>query len=50
MIFDLEKIKKDIEDNPNQEVVIIVDNIADSFDYRNKYAIIEYLQEFGEID
>lgn len=50
MIFDLEKIKKDIEDNPNQEVVIIVDDIADSFDYRNKYAIIEYLQEFGEID
>lgn len=48
MIFDLEKIKKDIESNPNQEVVIIADDVADSFDYRNKYAIVEYLQELAE--
>lgn len=27
------------------ETVIIVDDIADSFDYKNKYAIIEYLKE-----
>jgi hypothetical protein len=26
-------------------VLVVVDDIADSFDYRNKYAIIEYLQD-----
>ena len=48
MIFDLEKIKKDIEGNPGQEILIIADDVADSFDYRNKYAIVEYLQELAE--
>jgi len=28
-----------------QRTLIIVDDIADSFDYKNKYAIIEYLKE-----
>ncbi len=28
-------------------VLVVVDDIADSFDYRNKYAIIEYLQEIS---
>lgn len=28
-------------------VLVVVDDIADSFDYRNKYAIIEYLQEMA---
>lgn len=28
--------------------VIIIDDIADSFDYKNKYAIIEYLKELAE--
>jgi ABC-type lipoprotein export system ATPase subunit len=27
---------------------LIIDDIADSFDYKNKYAIIEYLQEIAE--
>lgn len=29
----------------NQPTLLIVDDIADSFDYRNKYAIVEYLKE-----
>ena len=32
----------------NQETVFIIDDIADSFDYKNKYAIIEYLKEISE--
>jgi hypothetical protein len=31
----------------NKESLIIFDDIADSFDYRNKYAIIEYLHEIS---
>ena len=34
MIFDFEKIKKDIRDNPGQEILIVADDVADSFDYR----------------
>lgn len=30
------------------ETLLVVDDIADSFDYRNKYAIIEYLKEIAE--
>lgn len=30
------------------EYLFIIDDIADSFDYRNKYAIIEYLNEISE--
>jgi hypothetical protein len=33
-----------------QETVFIVDDIADSFDYKNKYAIIEYLSDIKEND
>lgn len=33
-----------------QETLIIADDIADSFDYKNKYAIVEYLKEVSEID
>jgi len=32
----------------NKRTLIIVDDIADSFDYKNKYAIIEYLKEVTE--
>ena len=32
----------------NQETLFIVDDIADSFDYKNKYAIIEYLKDISE--
>lgn len=30
--------------------IIVVDDIADSFDYRNKYAIIQYLKDISEDD
>lgn len=33
-----------------QETLMIVDDIADSFDYKNKYAIIEYLKDISEKD
>ncbi len=33
-----------------QETLFIVDDIADSFDYKNKYAIIEYLKEISNIN
>ena len=32
------------------ETLFIFDDIADSFDYKNKYAIIEYLKEISEED
>ncbi len=32
----------------NQETLLIVDDIADSFDYKNKYAIIQYLKDIAE--
>lgn len=31
-----------------QETILIIDDIADSFDYRNKYAIIQYLKDVSE--
>ena len=31
-----------------QETLIIVDDLADSFDYQNKYAIIEYLRDISQ--
>lgn len=34
----------------NTETLLILDDIADSFDYKNKYAIIEYLKEISEFD
>lgn len=40
IIFDIEQIKQ-----KNKETLFIIDDIADSFDYKNKYAIIEYLYE-----
>ena len=40
VMFEIETRKK-----AGQETLIIVDDIADSFDYQNKYAIIQYLKE-----
>ncbi len=34
----------------NQKTLFIVDDIVDSFDYKNKYAIIEYLKDISEIE
>jgi len=43
VIFEIEARKK-----ANQETVFVVDDIADSFDYKNKYAIIQYLKDIAE--
>lgn len=39
-LFDIESRKQ-----LNQKTLLILDDVADSFDYKNKYAIIEYLKE-----
>lgn len=33
----------------NQETLFVIDDIADSFDYKNKYAIIEYLKDISNV-
>lgn len=43
IIFDIEQLKAS-----GREVVLVIDDIADSFDYKNKYAIIEYLYELAQ--
>ena len=43
IIFEVEARKES-----GQQTLFIVDDIADSFDYKNKYAIVEYLKEMGE--
>lgn len=43
LLFEIETRKAS-----NQETLFIVDDIADSFDYRNKYAIVEYLRELSQ--
>lgn len=45
VIFEVEVRKKD-----ENETLFIIDDIADSFDYKNKYAIIEYLKYMSETD
>lgn len=42
VMFDMEVRKK-----TNKPALFIVDDIADSFDYKNKYAIIEYLRDIA---
>lgn len=34
----------------SRETLFVIDDIADSFDYKNKYAIIQYLKEMSEED
>lgn len=43
IIFEVEARKK-----AAQPTLFVVDDIADSFDYKNKYAIIEYLRDISE--
>ena len=43
VLFEIEVRKK-----AAQDTLIIVDDIADSFDYKNKYAIIQYLMDISE--
>ena len=45
IIFEVEARKKE-----NQKTLFIIDDIADSFDYKNKYAIIEYLKDISKED
>lgn len=44
-IFDVEARKLD-----NQETLFILDDVADSFDYKNKHAIIQYLRDLTDVD
>ncbi|MFA5941495.1 MAG: hypothetical protein WC809_19270 [Sinimarinibacterium sp.] len=44
IIFEVEVRRKAL-----QPTVFVVDDIADSFDYKNKYAIIEYLRDISEV-
>jgi len=43
IIFEVEARKK-----AKQDTIFVVDDIADSFDYKNKYAIIQYLKDIAE--
>lgn len=43
VLFEIEARKK-----AGQSTLILVDDIADSFDYKNKYAIIQYLMDIAE--
>lgn len=43
VLFEIEVRKK-----ATQDTLIVVDDIADSFDYKNKYAIIQYLMDISE--
>lgn len=45
IIFEIESLKK-LRNN----TLIIIDDIADSFDYKNKYAIVEYLNDILKED
>jgi len=45
ILFEVEARKK-----AHTETLFILDDIADSFDYKNKYAIIEYLKEISDYD
>ncbi|MGH2567714.1 MAG: phage infection protein, partial [Bacteroidota bacterium] len=43
IIFEIEVRRKSM-----QETLFVVDDIADSFDYKNKYAIIQYLKDIAD--
>ena len=43
VIFEIETRMK-----RQQETFVVVDDIADSFDYQNKYAIIQYLKDISD--
>ena len=44
VLFEVEVRKRE-----SYPILIIVDDIADSFDYKNKYAIIEYLRDISKV-
>lgn len=45
MLFQINALKEN-----NQSKFLVFDDVADSFDYKNKYAIIEYLNDIAEYD
>jgi hypothetical protein len=47
ILFDLERIRIQASTGASK-FLIIADDIADSFDYKNKYAIIEYLNDLSK--
>lgn len=46
-IFNLEELKQK-STTGSQRYLVIADDISDSFDYKNKYAIIEYLSDIAK--
>jgi ABC-type cobalamin/Fe3+-siderophores transport system ATPase subunit len=45
IIFDLLTLQ---EENTNQDKILIIDDIVDSFDYKNKHAILEYIYDITD--
>ncbi len=43
MLFDIE-----VRRAAGQQTLLVVDDVADSFDYKNKYAIVQYLSDLAE--
>ncbi|MDT0354765.1 phage infection protein [Herbaspirillum huttiense F1] len=43
MLFEIE-----VRRQSGQETLVVIDDIADSFDYKNKYAIVQYLCDLAE--
>lgn len=43
MLFDIE-----VRRLSDKETLVVIDDIADSFDYKNKYAIVQYLSDLSE--
>ncbi len=44
-IFEVEAYKL-----TNQETLFIIDDVADSFDYKNKHAIVQYLEDLRKVE
>lgn len=49
VLFDVERIKSLASQDTTKEYLVIADDVADSFDYKNKYAIVEYLHDICSI-
>ncbi|PQJ67338.1 hypothetical protein [Photobacterium angustum] len=44
VLFEIE-----VKQNNIQPLLVVIDDIADSFDYKNKYAIVEYLRDIAKV-
>lgn len=45
VLFEIE-IRKQV----TRPILLVIDDIADSFDYKNKYAIVEYLRDISKVE